>query len=739
MRVRVRLRPLGLLSLGLGFGLGSLGTAVVPAAAQGAPGAEAARAAPGDDIVVTARRREERLQDVPVAVSAFGLETLEQLQILRTENLAAAVPSLYINRISASPSALVVFLRGAGEQVGGLATSESPVGIYVDDVYFARLASASFDLAEAERIEVLRGPQGTLYGRNTMTGALKITTRRPTGSPFVRAEAGWGRFDRVRLNATASAPVTDGLAVLATVGFTDADGWFDNLGTDPRRGDRRTWNTRATLATTGSGPISARVSGFWAKDTNDGITPAPVNPAPPFERLAGGFRTTRSPVPAYGENRQWGVTADIAADLSDTWTLKSITGWIETRDRWGLDFSGGFRNASGTIVAGFFRQSETRQRQLSQELQLQGELADGAARVTFGGYVFDEKAEQTLADSFGVGVFGPFPVSLLPSSFDLDTKSRALFAQAEIRLADGLTATLGGRYSWEKKRFSGLIQNGLGFPPAYAPPVSRQLDEGEFTPRFGLDWRISPDVLAYASIARGFKAGGFNGLAVANPTIFGAPYDAESVWAYEAGVKSDLLDRRLRLNLAWFWNDLRDIQQNVVVGGGSTQTQNAARARLTGLEAETSLAVTDTLRLFGMLSLLFDRYLELDPASQAAIAGATRLPLVSRVQSQLGASWRQPVSDSVDLLATLDWSHRSSRFSEAANLPLGRIGPVDRVNLVAGASFGDGRWELTANVRNLLNADDDYSGLSLIPGLIAVRFFEEPRTYQMILRYRFGG
>ncbi len=712
-----------------------------PAAAQMvAPGGtEAGRPEQVGDIIVTARRREERLQDVPVAVSAFGAETLEQLQVLRTENLAAAVPSLYINRISASPSALVVFLRGAGEQVGGLATSESPVGIYVDDVYFARLASASFDLAEAERVEVLRGPQGTLYGRNTMTGALKITTRQPTDRPFVRAEAGWGRFDRVRLNATASAPLAEGIAALASVGFTDSDGWFDNLGADPRRGDRRTWNARMTVATTGTGPVSARISGFWAKDSNDGITPAPVSPQPPFERLAGGFRTTRSPVPAYGLNRQWGLTADITADLSEAWTLKSITGWIETRDRWGLDFSGGFRNASGTVVAGFFRQSETSQRQLSQELQLQGEVADGAARITLGGYVFGEKAGQSLADSFGVGVFGPFPVALLPSSFDLDTRSRALFAQAEIPLGETLTATLGGRYSWEKKRFEGLIQNGLGFPPAYAPPVARQLDEGEFTPRLGLDWRVSPDILAYAAIARGFKAGGFNGLAVANPAIFGAPYAAESVWAYEAGVKSDLLDRRLRLNLAWFWNDLRDIQQNVVVGGGSTQTQNAARARLTGLEAEGALTLSDSLRLFGNLALLFDRYRELDPASQAAIAGATRLPLVSRFQSQLGATWREPVSESAAILATLDWSHRSARFSEAANLPLGRIGPVDRVNLVAGASFADGRIELTANVRNLLDADDDYSGLSLIPGLIAVRFFEEPRTFQLMLRYRFGG
>ncbi len=390
-------------------------------------------------------------------------------------------------------------------------------------------------------------------------------------------------------------------------------------------------------------------------------------------------------------------------------------------------------------MAGFFRQSRTRHRQLSQELQLQGTLADGSVRLTVGGYHFEETAGQTLADSFGTGVFGPFPVILLPTVFDLETRSRALFAQGEIRLTEALTATLGGRYSWEDKRFSGRIQNGFGFPPAYAPEVARRLEEGAFTPRFGLDGRVAPDVLLYVSVARGFKAGGFNGLAVANPVIFGAPYSAETVWATEAGVKSDLLDRRLRLNLAGFWNDLRDIQQNVVVGGGSTQTQNAARARLLGIEAEGALAVADGLRLFGMLALLFDRYLERDPASQSALAGAQRLPLVSRVQSQLGASLARPVADGSELTATIDWSYRSARFSEAANLPLGRIGPVHRVNLVAGLRFGGGRWELAANVRNLLDSEDDYSGLSLIPGLIAVRFFEEPRTVQLVLRARLGS
>jgi iron complex outermembrane receptor protein len=733
----------------LGFGLASAASAqttppVADPAADPARSAEAAaqQANQGEtqagtltDIVVTAQRRAERLQDTPVSVSAFTSDMLDERQIERTEDLAASVPSLYINTVSASPSALVVFLRGAGEQVGGLATSESPVGIYIDDIYFARLANANLDLADVERVEVLRGPQGTLYGRNTMTGALKIVTHRPTDELWIRADASYGRFDRLRLRGAVAGPLGGEIGGLVSGYFTHGNGWFDNIGPDPKRGDRRSYGGRVSLATIGTGALSGRISAFYGNDRNDGITPVPVNPNPPFESLTGKFRTTRSPIPAYGRNKQWGVIGDLSIDLGAV-TVKSLTGYIDTSDRWGLDFSGGFRNAAGNVVAGFFRRSETRQDQFSQELQLQGKGFGDRLKWILGAYYFTESAEQSLADSFGTGVFGPFPVNLLPSSFSLDTKSYAAFGQADFEVSPGLTLSLGGRYTEEKKDFRGFIQNGLGFPPAYAPETIRSLDDNEFTPRIGVDYKINRDVLLYANVSKGFKAGGFNGLAVANPAIFGSPYGAESVWAYEAGVKSELLERRLRLNVAYFYNDLRDIQQNVVVGGGSTRTENAANASLQGIELESTAVITDALSIFGHLSLLWDDYKKLSPNSQAALAGAERLPLVSKLQSQIGFNYRQPIAASGAILLNGDWSHRSTRFSEAANQPIGKIGPVDRVNASIGYETEDRRWQISLSGRNLLGDKDYYSGLSLIPGVIAVKFFEEPMTWMATLRYR---
>ena len=713
-----------------------------PALAQDAPTQAAAQAQLDGgklgEIVVTARRRSENLQDTPVSVTALNENLLRQRQIERTIDIAQSVPGLYINNISASPSSLVVFLRGAGEQTGGLATAESPVGIYLDDVYLARLANGNLDLADVERIEVLRGPQGTLYGRNTMTGALKIVTRRPGDTLWVRAEAGYGRFDQTRFKAAVSGPVGNGVGGLVSGYYSDRDGWFDNLGVDPKRGDRRTYGGRVSFATTNSGPVQAQVAAFYSKDRNDGVTPVPTNPFPPYQSLTGEFSTTRSPVEAYGRNRQWGVTGNVSIELAEKTSLKAITGYIDSRDAWGLDFSGGFNNGAN-IVAGFFRQSATKQHQFSQELQLQGKAMGNRLDYIVGAYFFTESADQLLNDSFGTGVFGPFPVALLPTSFRVKTKSYAGFGQLDYKLTEQLSVTGGIRYTFENKDFQGTIQNGFGFPPVLSSLIRTSLDEKKWTPKVGVNFKLDREVLLYASITNGFKAGGFNGLAVANPAILGAPYGAESVWAYEAGLKSELLDRRLRLNVAYFYNDLKDIQQNVVVGGGSTRTENAARATLQGVEAEVSAVPLEGLTLFGSISLNWDKYKSLSANSTVLAAGATRLPLVSKLQSQLGASYRVPLAAiGGAILLNADWSHRSSRFADALNSGISFIGPVDRVNASIGYETEGGRWSASLSARNLLNDKDYYSGLALIPGLIAGRFAEEPLTWMATIRFRLG-
>ena len=708
--------------------------ATTPALAQSA-GVEESDA-PGD-IIVTAQRRDSRLQDTPIAVSAFSDDTLTERQVARTQDLAASVPSLYINNVSAGPTAVTVILRGAGEQVGGLATSESPVGLYLDDVYLARLSSANMELADVERIEVLRGPQGTLYGRNTMTGGIKIVTRRPTDELWARGSIGYGAFHQLRLSAALAGPLGSGVGASASGYFTNRDGYFNNLGADPRRGDRQTYGGRLALATLSDGPLSASLSLFYARDVNDGITPTPVSPTAPFAPLTGVYNVTRSPIKAYGDNRQAGLIGKISYDLGNV-TINSITGYVDTSDDWSLDFSGGFRNSSGNIVAGFFRQSASDQWQFSQELQAQGTGIDDRLNWILGLYYFREEASQTLSDSFGTGVFGPFPVALLPSIFDLSTESYAAFGQASLEVAPALTVTAGLRYTHDSKTFDGQIQNGLAtFPPVYATRTNAA-SWNSLTPHFGIDYHLNDDVMAYATVSRGFRAGGFNGLAVANTAVFGAAYDPETVWAYEAGLKTQLFDRRMTANILYFRNELNDLQQNVQIGAASTRTENAADATVQGVELELNARVNDQLSLYASGSLLFDDYTRLVPTSQAALNGATRLPMVSKVQTQIGFAWRQPVDDAFVFLINGDWSHRSNRFAEAANQPLGHLPSFDRINGGIGFETLDGTWQLMFTARNIANSEDYYSALGLIPGLIAVRFHEEPRSYMITLRYRLG-
>lgn len=690
----------------------------------------------GDAIIVTAQRRAENIQDTPISVTALSAETMADRGIVRTQDLAASVPSLYINNISAGPSALTVILRGAGEQVGGLATSESPVGIYLDDVYLARLSGANMELADVERVEVLRGPQGTLYGRNTMTGALKVVTHRPSETLWFRGEASFGSHELARVKAAVSGPLTDGLLASASGYFTDRGGWFTNLGADPSRGDRKTYGGRISLATGGDGPFSARLSAFYTRDQNDGITPVPVSPAAPYAPLTGAYNVTRSPLPSYGDNRQAGVIANLAYDFGDV-TLTSISAYIDSADSWALDFSGGFLNSSGNVVAGFFRESASNQWQFSQELQAQGEAADGALEWIAGAYYFKEKADQVLLDSFGTGVFGPFPVALLPASFKLDTESWALFGQASYEVSPALNVTAGLRYTSDEKAFAGSIQNGFGFPATSANKTNAAKWHA-WTPKFGIDYKFTDDIMAYASVSRGFRAGGFNGLAVANTTVFGAAFDPETVWAWEAGLKSQFADGKITANLAYFRNALKNLQQNVQIGGGSTRTENAADATLQGLEYELSARPFKGLNLYASGSLLFDEYDRLVPTSQAALAGAKHLPLVSRFQSQVGFSFSAPMDDTINFVLNGDWSHRSRRFADASNQALGLIPTVDRFNAGVGLEGAAQDWQLLLSVRNLTDSHDYYSGLGLIPGLIAVRFFEEPRTWSVTFRYKFG-
>lgn len=712
------------------------GVSVLAMLAGGAPALAQEAPVAVEDLVVTAQRREQKLQDAPVAVSAFGAKALDQLQITKAETLGAAVPSLYVSQISASPSTVQVALRGALDQTGGMITSEPPVGIYVDDVYQARLSVANLDLADVVRVEVLRGPQGTLYGRNSMTGALKYVTRQPDGTPGGFVEASWGDYGLQRYRAGVGGKVADHVGATVSALFSDRDGWQQNTALKRRVGERRDAGARFSLGLIDTGPLSATFSAAYARTDTDGQHFSPLDPVALAPLAGGEFGSTRSPLNTDTKTEQKSLALHLGYDLSGI-QLKSITAYQRLDDRWTLDFSGGLVAGSG-LVAGFLRGSDTGQEQASQEFQALGEAFEGRLQWIGGLFWFKETGSQVLSDTIGSGIYGPFPVPLLPTTIHATSESIAAYGQMEWRFTDRLKGSAGLRWTKDEKTIAGAIQDGLAAYPASLTSRSNAGEWKVWTPKVNLQYQASDDVMVYGTIARGYRAGGFVALSIADPSIFTKAYDPEFAWSYEAGAKIEAFDRRARLNLAAYVQQLKDLQQNVI-SNGSILTQNAAEARIAGLEVEAAATPVKGLDLFASLALTDAEYEKLDPSTAAAQAGAKTLPLVSKVQAQVGGSWRiEPeMLKGGAIIVSADYSHRSPRYAEATNAQAGRIGSVDRVNASLAWESPSAAWRVFVQGRNVFDAKDYVSGAVFIPGLIVYRLADEPAMWSAGVKVKF--
>lgn len=681
------------------------------------------------EIIVTAQRRAEPLQTTPVAVTALGQAQLETQQILRTDDLAKSVPNLTILPLTASPSSFQISLRGGTEQAGAIVTSEPAVAVYVDDVYRGRISGSNLELNDIERVEVLRGPQGTLYGRNAYSGAIKVITRKPGPDSWFDASIGGGRFNAVRAQVAVGGPISDGIGASIAALYREQDGYIRNIAVQRWTGREAAFAGRATLNFFGEGPFKATASLAYTRDRNDGYNAIPVTYPAGAPILgdrtvsaAGCFYCNQTPVVGRGENEQIAATLNLSYALSDTATLRSITAYVRTDDVFRWDLSGGTRTPTG-FAATFVRNSRARSSQFSQELQLAGEAADGRLDYLAGLFYFSEDSLQTLND-----VSNGF--ALLPTTLDTRTSSVAAFAQASFKITEALGVTAGVRYTEDKKRLNGSIQSGFA-PPITLVPVARRDTFGAWTPKFGIDYTASRNVFVYASISRGYKAGGYNGLAVGNPLVLSAAYGPQTVWAYEAGVKLTSDDRRSRVNISVFQNELKGLQQTATIAPFSFATQNVGDARLNGVEVEASTQPVRGLTLFGNIGYMDDKYRRLIPGSQAAQANARRLPLVPHWTWQLGASYEsQPIGNTgMKLKTAASFRQTSSFFSSVDNVSL--TGAYGRLDGSIGVATDDDRWELTASGRNILS-DRTYVSVFNFGAATPAR----PAEWLLTLRYR---
>jgi iron complex outermembrane receptor protein len=708
-----------------------------------------------EEVIITAERRSASLQEVPVSVSALSAEGLENRVIQEAEDLQRFVPSLKMTNNITTPTNLSVSMRGSAVQDASLVVAESPFGIYIDDVYLARLNGNNATLSDIERVVVLRGPQGTLYGRNTVAGAVKFVTRDPGEESWFNASAGVGNWDQYKLNFSGGMQLNDSWAASLSGQITEKDGQFDNVATGQEVGLERNTALRGKLRYTGSDTFDAVASLSWSKAENDALQQPPgVTPTVPGDQVfesddvvpvLGDYKVSTPSVPRqpafrFPEGTAPGIADEpfeeltqIIASLKLSWeigggTLESITAYVETDDDFTADFSG-----LGLIMAATNPVVD----QYSQEFKFESSAMDGRLNYILGAYFFRETSEQPFSWQF----ITPTSYSFIES----ETDSIALFGQADYSITDNLTATVGLRWVEDEKdfsiRFAGLPSALLPVPAEDFVELSESYDA--VTPRFAINYAFE-DVgfidsgMTYASASQGFKSGGFSGIAIFGLTDSRIPYFEETNWTYEFGIKADMFDNRLRVNANYFMSRTEDAQLNATVNGGASfPVQNAGDVNVDGLETEITWVPVDGLTLFANAAFMDGEFKNLDPGAapaQSVILFNNPNPTPPQTPDfayTVGFDYRVglPFAGGSELMLGASYFASDEYFVGSTNDFI--ISAYDRVDAYVGASYGD-NWDLRLSARNLTDETDIISGSRALGGFI----YLPQREYMLSLTYR---
>lgn len=691
----------------------------VTAHAQGTTDANTGASAGLEEIVVTARKRAERLQDVPIAVTAFTPESLERQNFTSALDLTMSVPNMVVYSSVGTSASAQFYIRGVGQD-DAIFTAEQGVGVYLDGVLLAKQQGSLLDLIEFERIEVLRGPQGTLYGRNSTTGAVKFVTKRPDlDVARAVADVTVGSYNRFDQRGTINVPVVPGKFALKFDGLNrQSDGYLTDLAHDHD--------------INGIDRQMGRVSALWAPSevtkvytavdiANDGsgitvVTPlmagagqggyVPVHGSP--------YKTNHS-VPNLQDTESGGLVLDVEHEFD--WALfKSTTGYRMIDQQTAYDGDGSLLTTLDIVAA-------LEQNQISQEFQLVSNDT-GRLRYTAGVFFFREDIEVDAENIFqGTNNFAR----------QVST-SNAVYVDGSYALNDTVSLSAGARYTWDDKEI-----DQLGWSRATGAQiidVDKSLDFTNFSPRAGLDWKVTPDTLLYVSAARGYKAGGFSQGRPANQQRAETVYQPETVMTYELGVKTDLLDRRLRLNANYFFSDYEDMQLTFLQNG--VFFVDTADVELQGIELEANAQVTDGLMLRLVGSWLDGEYthIPLIPGTSTYVGGLfpdAQVKQVPEYSYKVGGTYELPLGGVGRLQANIDYTWNDIMFHNAGNamaVATPQTGVLD-----AQLSFltSDDKWRFAVGGRNITDEVIVIGGNA--PNL--ARFYGTPATWYATATFRY--
>ena len=704
-----------------------------------------------EDIVVTARRREESLKDVPIAVTAISAQTLENRGSADITELARSTPSLTLNSARGSNSTLISFIRGVGQQ-DPLWGFDPGVGLYIDDVYVARPQAAVLDIFDVERIEVLRGPQGTLYGRNTIGGAIKYVTRRIGDDPLVSLRGSYGSYNQFDAVASIATPVTENFGVSASVARYLRDGFGQNLTTGTEHYNKDVTAARVSAEWTPTESLFFRLAADYVKDSSNARHGhrefAPILPNEYDTRAGAGDKNEV-------ETRGISLTGEWQAN--DWLTLKSVTAYRDGQTRGNIDFD----NQAAPILDIPAQYDDD---QFSQEFQalFEGDRWSGVAGVFF--------LDATASGAFDT-VVGLANLTTLTAG-SVDTKSWSVFGDFSYDFTDQLSVSVGGRFTHDEKTGTVFRQRYLGIrSPFFGNPAATPfLGEGprtnytdtrdfeEFTPRASISYEITPDLTTYASWGRGFKSGGFDmrGDAVLYPaTVDG--YDPETVETIELGLKGRLFDR-FTFATAIFDSSYEDQQITTQYPAGATVASvvdNVGSSSIRGGECEGSFRVSDNLVVNGMLSYIdaeFDEFLAYIPTASGNTTCPTLVGCFVDVSDQrdfqntpewtgsISATYTMDFSDGSYLNLTPSAAYRGAyqQFETAA--PLLDQESYWMYDAAAVWTSASDRWTVSLVGKNL-NDERYKTGGYTFPGALTgdsiIAFYGAPRTYTFSVGVKF--
>jgi len=651
-----------------------------------------------EEVLVTAQKREQSLQDIPVSVAAFDAQAIRQQGIADVEDISQYVPNVQIAESPGGSTGATIGIRGS-VTINPAVTWEPTVGIYLDGVFIAKNVGGIFEVADLERVEVLRGPQGTLYGKNTVGGAINLISKQPAEEASMRLLAGVGNFGASHVGVKADTGRMGNAKFSLSYLKRDRDGFDDNFATGEQFKSVDAESGRIAALFDVSEDTEVIYSYDWSDADNLPSMPQVV-PTPVYERPDGIALDGAK----FDLSSTKGHSLTISSRLSEQWEFKSITAKRDMTFDDALDLD-------GAPMTFFHTERHVDHSQLSQEFQWLGQTDN--AYFVLGAFYFNEDADADNPYDFGLG----FPIR---NFYGVESTSTALFGQVDWRLDEQWSVIAGLRYTQEDKDFY------ISHPDDFVQPFTTESSDSwsNTSPSLTVQYQFGDDSNAYLRLAQGWKSGGFNGESE-NLAVAQTPYDEEKVTSVELGIKSTVADN-IRLNAAVFNNDIKDLQLSEFLGAsGYSQITNAGQATIKGAEIEVVAALSEELTVnanYGYLDPKYDSFIQygFEMKDMAAFPYAPENTYSVGANYQSG-SWSARIDYSFvdDHVLYYDQASADATKVKAYGLLNARVSLAD-------IEVGDSRLALSLWGKNLTDEEYYINGIPL--GAVALNYFGDPRT-----------